>query len=45
MSRVLQLTMLAPDIVEAALDGQQSAALKLDYLLEAVRLDWLEQSK
>ena len=34
VSRVLRLTLLAPDIVEAILDGRQAAELQLDDLLE-----------
>jgi hypothetical protein len=34
VSRVLRLTLLAPEIVEAILDGRQSAELQLDDLLE-----------
>ncbi|MCB1550021.1 MAG: hypothetical protein KDJ41_19645 [Hyphomicrobiaceae bacterium] len=40
VSRVLRLTLLAPEIVEAILDGRQSAELQLDDLLEAFPLDW-----
>ena len=40
MSRLLRLTLLAPDIVEAILDGRQPARLQLDDLLEAVPLEW-----
>jgi hypothetical protein len=32
VSRVLRLTLLAPEIVEAILDGRQSAELQLDDL-------------
>ena len=37
VSRVLRLTLLAPEIVEAILDGRQPAELQLDDLLEGFR--------
>jgi len=37
VSQVLRLTLLAPEIVEAILDGRQSAELQLDDLLEGFR--------
>jgi hypothetical protein len=40
VSQVLRLTLLAPEIVEAILDGRQSAELQLDDLLEGFPLDW-----
>jgi len=43
VSRVLRLTLLAPGIVEAILDGRQSAELRLDHLLGAFPLAWAEQ--
>ncbi|MCB1401328.1 MAG: hypothetical protein KDJ81_00200 [Rhodobacteraceae bacterium] len=43
VSRVVRLTLLAPDIVEAILDGRQPAALQLDDLLESSPLDWAGQ--
>ena len=43
MSRVLRLTLLAPEIVEAILDGRQPAEMQLDDLLEGFPLQWEEQ--
>jgi hypothetical protein len=40
MGRVRRLTLLAPDVVEAILDGRQPAGLQLDDLLVAFPLDW-----
>jgi hypothetical protein len=40
LGRVLQLTLLAPDIVEAIVDGRQSAELALPNLLESVPAEW-----
>ena len=45
VSRVLRLTLLAPEIVEAILDGRQPAELQLDDLLEGVPLEWEGQSE
>ena len=38
--QILRLTLLAPEIVEAILDGWQPAGLQLDDLLEGVPLGW-----
>jgi hypothetical protein len=38
--RVLRLTLLAPEIIEAILDGRQSAALQTDALLKPLPPDW-----
>ena len=43
VSRVVRLTLLAPDLIEAILDGRQPAALQLDELLESSPLDWAGQ--
>ena len=40
VSRLLRLTLLVPDIVEAVLNGRQPAQLQLDDLLEGFPLDW-----
>jgi hypothetical protein len=42
-SRVLRLTLLAPEIVEAILDGRQPVELQLDDLLAGFPLDWAGQ--
>jgi len=44
VSQVLRLTSLAPEIVEAMLDGRQPADSRLDDLLEGLPLDWARQS-
>ena len=44
VGRVLRLTLLAPDIVEAILGGQQPAGLQLDRLLRRFPVGWREQS-
>ena len=43
--RVLQCAFLAPDIVEAILDGRQPADLTVQKLLCRLPLDWAEQRK
>ena len=43
MSRVLRLTLLAPDIVEAILDGRQPEGMRLEELLDGVPAEWGEQ--
>jgi hypothetical protein len=44
VSRILRLTLLAPEILEAILDGLQSAELQLDDLLTGFPLEWEMQS-
>jgi hypothetical protein len=43
MTRVLRLTLLAPDIVEAILDGKQGPEMTLARLLEPFPLEWALQ--
>jgi hypothetical protein len=43
LCRVLRLTLLAPDIVEAILDGRQPASLQLDALLKPFPTEWMAQ--
>lgn len=43
MTRVLRLTLLAPDIVEAILDGKQGAEVTLVRVLEPFPVEWVEQ--
>jgi hypothetical protein len=44
VSRILRLTLLASEIVEAILDGRQPAELQLDDLLDGFPLEWDAQS-
>ena len=43
MTRVLRLTLLAPDIVEAILDGMQGPEVTLARVLEPFPAEWDEQ--
>jgi hypothetical protein len=45
VSRVLRLTLLAPDIVETILDGRQPAEMQLDDLLAGFPLEWERQRR
>ncbi|ALK08976.1 hypothetical protein [Blastochloris viridis] len=40
LARILRLTLLAPDIVEAILDGRQPTSLQLDDLLVPLPVEW-----
>ena len=44
MTRVLRLTLLAPDIVEAILDGKQGPEVTLAQCLEPLPPSWSEQT-
>ncbi|HET6377000.1 MAG TPA: hypothetical protein VFG05_01620 [Methylocella sp.] len=41
--RILRLTLLSPEIVEAILDGRQPADLQLEDLLRPFPVEWREQ--
>ncbi len=43
LGRVLRLTLLAPDIIEALLNGKQDPELNLPNLLDGMPLVWSEQ--
>jgi hypothetical protein len=43
MTRVLRLTLLAPDIVEAILDGKQGSEVTLRQALEPFPVAWADQ--
>lgn len=44
LTRVLRLTLLEPDIVEAVLDGTQPPGVALDRVLREVPLQWKERA-
>ena len=44
MTRVLRLTLLAPDIIEAILDGQQGPEVRLARVLEPFPKEWDAQT-
>lgn len=44
MTRILQLTLLAPDIVEAILDGRQRPEVTLARLMVPVPAEWQDHS-
>ena len=45
LTRVLRLTLLAPDIIEAILDGRQGAEVTLARLREPFPVGWQEQTE
>jgi len=44
MTRVLCLTLVAPDVVEAILDGKQRPEMTLARVLVPLPVEWAEQS-
>ena len=45
LARILRLTLLAPDIVEAILDGRQPKGLALANFMEPFPVEWEEQRR
>jgi hypothetical protein len=45
VGRVLRLTLLTPDIVDAILGGRQPASLQLECLLRRFPVGWAEQTQ
>jgi hypothetical protein len=45
VSRLLRLTLLAPSIVQAILDGREAPTTRLDKLLRPFPLDWDSQKR
>jgi hypothetical protein len=43
LSRILRLTLIAPDIIEAILSGRQASTLQLDDLLKPLPAAWERQ--
>jgi hypothetical protein len=43
LSRILRLTLIAPDIIEAILSGSQPSTLQLDGLLQPLPAAWSQQ--
>lgn len=43
VGRVLRITLLAPEVVEAILGGRQSTHLQLETLMKRFPVDWTEQ--
>lgn len=45
MSRLLKFTLLAPDIVEAVIDGREPSGFAISKLIKAIPDNWEEQRK
>jgi hypothetical protein len=43
VGRVLRMTLLAPEIIEAVLTGKQPIALRLDVLMRRLPVEWKQQ--
>jgi hypothetical protein len=45
VSRVLRMTLLAPEIVESILDGRQGTEITLENVMKPVSVDWEDQRR
>jgi hypothetical protein len=45
VGRILRLTLLAPDIIQAILEGNEPSGVSLEKLTKNLPLDWVEQRK
>jgi hypothetical protein len=45
LGRLLQLTLLAPDIVEAIVEGRQAEGVTLPGLMEPIPVEWSRQTE
>jgi hypothetical protein len=45
VGRILRLTLLAPDIITAILEGHEPSGLSLGMLTKTLPMDWVEQRK
>ena len=45
LGRILRLTLLAPDITAAILDGQQPRSAQLNRFLRPIPIDWQQQRR
>jgi hypothetical protein len=45
LGRLLQLTLLAPDLVEAIVEGRQPEGVTLPLLLEPFPVEWAQQRR
>ena len=45
VSRIMRITLLSPDIVEAILIGQEPSTLSLERITKQLPVDWVEQRK
>jgi hypothetical protein len=45
MARLMRLSLLAPEIVDAIMDGRQPESVTLANLMDPFPLDWKEQRK
>lgn len=43
MTRIVQLTLLAPNVIEAILDSDQGSKRELSHMLKIVTVDWADQ--